>query len=74
MPIAERHDFIEKICGADEDLKSAVEKLVADYDLAENFIESPVWTSSIWAGLKTFKQTGKTSANKPAAQNAFDFE
>jgi hypothetical protein len=46
---AERRPFIEKSCRGDFLLQSEVEKLVADYDSAENFIESPVWTDSIFS-------------------------
>jgi eukaryotic-like serine/threonine-protein kinase len=41
----ERPSFINSKCG-DTELKAEVEKLLSDFDSAESFIESPVWTDS----------------------------
>ncbi|HQU82371.1 MAG TPA: protein kinase [Pyrinomonadaceae bacterium] len=41
-----RSEFVAVECGDDSVLKKEVEKLLADYDSAESFIESPVWTDS----------------------------
>src|SRR5256885_9124789 len=46
LKISERGDFLEKTCAGDPDLRAEVEKLMADYDSADGFIESPVWTDS----------------------------
>lgn len=46
LPIEERRIFIAEQCGDDTGLKKEVEKLISDYDSAESFIESPVWTDS----------------------------
>jgi eukaryotic-like serine/threonine-protein kinase len=46
LPPAERLGFVSANCPNDPDLKLEIEKLLADYDSAENFIESPVWTDS----------------------------
>jgi serine/threonine protein kinase/Tfp pilus assembly protein PilF len=43
---AERSRFVSETCEADVELKSEVEKLIAQYEEADNFIESPVWTNS----------------------------
>lgn len=43
---AERRAFVEKKCAGDAELKQEIDKLLADYDSAGNFIESPVWTDS----------------------------
>ena len=46
LKTADRAAFIKKACAGDDELRSEVEKLMADYDSAANFIESPVWTDS----------------------------
>ena len=46
LKTADRAAFIGKACAGDEELKSEVEKLMADYESADSFIESPVWTDS----------------------------
>src|SRR6476620_352718 len=43
---AERGKFVQSRSGEDFELKNEVEKLLADHDSAESFIESPVWTDS----------------------------
>jgi len=43
---AERREFVRQNCDGDAELKREVEKLLADFDSAEGFIESPVWTDS----------------------------
>jgi len=43
---AERSNFISAHCTDDAELQREVEKLLADYESAEDFIESPVWTNS----------------------------
>ncbi|MEP6923367.1 MAG: protein kinase [Pyrinomonadaceae bacterium] len=43
---AERSRFVVETCAADAELKAEVEKLIAQYEEADNFIESPVWTNS----------------------------
>ena len=44
----DRPALLESECQDDSDLKNEVEKLLADYDSAESFIESPVWTDSFF--------------------------
>ena len=46
LKAADRAAFIEKACAGDTELKAEVEKLMADYESADSFIESPVWTDS----------------------------
>ena len=46
LPAAERDAFIQRECGLDEKLRAEVEKLVKSAALADNFIESPIWTDS----------------------------
>lgn len=43
---AERARFIAENSQDDIELRREVEKLLADYESAESFIESPVWTDS----------------------------
>ncbi len=43
---AERQIFLQEQCQEDLQLKSEVEKLLADSENAHSFIESPVWTDS----------------------------
>ncbi len=43
---AERGNFIAEKTSDDVELRLEVEKLLADYESAEGFIESPVWTDS----------------------------
>ncbi|HVE60108.1 MAG TPA: protein kinase [Pyrinomonadaceae bacterium] len=50
----ERAGFIRAECGGDNELCAEVEKLVARYETEENFLESPVWTDSLFLG-NTFK-------------------
>jgi serine/threonine protein kinase/Tfp pilus assembly protein PilF len=43
---AERSGFVSMRCADDAELQREVEKLLADYESADSFIESPVWTNS----------------------------
>jgi serine/threonine protein kinase/tetratricopeptide (TPR) repeat protein len=43
---AERLRFVAESSGGDAELKEEVEKLLANYESAESFIESPVWTNN----------------------------
>ncbi|HEX8636694.1 MAG TPA: serine/threonine-protein kinase, partial [Pyrinomonadaceae bacterium] len=43
---AERTTFLAENCNGDAELRREVEKLLADYESADSFIESPVWTDS----------------------------
>ncbi|HZH35160.1 MAG TPA: hypothetical protein VEX64_09985, partial [Pyrinomonadaceae bacterium] len=43
---AERESFILECCADDDELKREVERLLSQYDEADDFIESPVWTDS----------------------------
>lgn len=47
---AERHSFVAKVCAGDEELRAAVERLIAADEDAASFIESPVWTDSRMLG------------------------
>ena len=42
----ERASYLSEKCNGDDELKTEVEKLLADLDSAEGFIERPVWTDS----------------------------
>jgi eukaryotic-like serine/threonine-protein kinase len=42
----ERDSYLSEKCDTDTELRSEVEKLLADLDSAEGFIERPVWTDS----------------------------
>lgn len=44
----DRSAFLSRECRNDVELKNEVNKLITDYDSAENFIESPVWTDSFF--------------------------
>lgn len=44
----ERSAFLKRECQNDSELKTEVEKLLNDYDSADSFIESPVWTDSFF--------------------------
>lgn len=41
-----RASYLSEKCNGDDQLRSEVEKLLADLDSAEGFIEKPVWTDS----------------------------
>ncbi len=43
---AERSRFVSETCAGDAELKGEVEKLIAQYEEADQFIESPVWINS----------------------------
>lgn len=45
---ADRSAFLSHECRNDVELKNEVKKLLTDYDSAESFIESPVWTDSFF--------------------------
>ncbi|HEX8286888.1 MAG TPA: protein kinase [Pyrinomonadaceae bacterium] len=42
----QRELYLAEHCRNDQDLRAEVEKLLADYESADSFIESPVWTDS----------------------------
>ncbi len=42
----QRELYLKESCGDDQSLRSEIEKLLADYESADSFIESPVWTNS----------------------------
>lgn len=42
----ERNSYLSEKCDNDDELRGEVEKLLADLDSAESFIERPVWTDS----------------------------
>lgn len=44
---ADREEYVQIACAGDESLLNEVEKLLRNFDSAENFIESPVWTDSV---------------------------
>jgi serine/threonine protein kinase/tetratricopeptide (TPR) repeat protein len=46
LPPDERARFLDEKCGADDDLKREVAKLIASDESASDFIESPIWTDS----------------------------
>jgi eukaryotic-like serine/threonine-protein kinase len=46
LPPLERLSYVSAHCPNDPELKQEIEKLLADYESADNFIESPVWTDS----------------------------
>jgi TolB-like protein/Flp pilus assembly protein TadD/tRNA A-37 threonylcarbamoyl transferase component Bud32 len=57
---AMREGFIAEQCGENSDLKREVEKLLADYDSAESFIESPVWTKNSLLGSSAINDFGNS--------------
>jgi serine/threonine protein kinase len=46
LSTAERTTFLAENCNGDDELRREVEKLLVDYENADSFIESPVWTDS----------------------------
>lgn len=46
LSVAERERFVSESCAGDAELKKEVEKLIKQYEDADSFIESPVWTDS----------------------------
>jgi len=55
-----RGQFIADQCGDNLALKKEVEKLLSDYDSAESFIESPVWTDSHFLNSSAKKVISKS--------------
>ncbi|MCD9187456.1 MAG: protein kinase [Pyrinomonadaceae bacterium] len=60
LPAGKRAIFVAEQCGTDLVLKKEVEKLLADYDSAESFIESPVWTDSHFLNSSAKKVISKS--------------
>ena len=52
----DRAAFLSRECAGDFQLKNEVEKLLNDYDSAESFIESPVWTDSYFVNSAAKKE------------------
>ena len=49
--------FIEMACDGDPELRVEIEKLMTDYELADSFIESPVWTDHNFSILRQRKSS-----------------
>jgi eukaryotic-like serine/threonine-protein kinase len=41
-----REEFLQQSCGADEELRQAVERLLRDHAQAEHFLSAPVWEAA----------------------------
>jgi serine/threonine protein kinase/tetratricopeptide (TPR) repeat protein len=63
---AERLSFVRE-SGADTELKAEVEKLLANYESADSFIETPVWTQNPLNSIA--KQEIKDSLDKKFAED-----
>jgi serine/threonine protein kinase/tetratricopeptide (TPR) repeat protein len=63
----ERRKYIFEQCGADEELKREVERLIADLDSAKSFIESPMWQNSDF--LSSFAQKELTFFKESVPEN-----
>jgi serine/threonine protein kinase/TolB-like protein/Tfp pilus assembly protein PilF len=50
LETSERAEFIRAESGGDDELRAEIEKLVARYEVEEDFLESPVWTDSAVLG------------------------
>src|SRR6185369_2847764 len=48
MPPGERHALLSERCAGQPELRAEVEKLLQNADLAGGFMESPVWTDSVF--------------------------
>jgi len=70
----EREEFIRAECNSDDNLRLEVEKLIARYEVEEEFLESPVWTDSLFLG-NTFKNRVAESLEEeiipPRAEKSF---
>ncbi len=55
LPPGKRPAFLLEKCKGDDGLRAEVEKLIANSDSAESFIESPVWTDSNFLNSKAKK-------------------
>jgi serine/threonine protein kinase/tetratricopeptide (TPR) repeat protein len=56
----ERGAYLSEKCSGDEELRGEVEKLLANIDSAESFIESPVWTDSRFLNSSAKKVISKS--------------
>lgn len=56
----ERTAYLSEKCAGDAELRGEVEKLLANLDSAENFIESPVWTDSRFLNSSAKKVISKS--------------
>src|ERR1044072_1789941 len=65
---AERLRFVNERSGGDAELKQEVEKLLANYESAESFIESPVWTENPFLNSAA-KRNINESLNKKINEN-----
>jgi serine/threonine protein kinase/tetratricopeptide (TPR) repeat protein len=68
MPLAERSLFLSERCGHDGKLRAEVENLLNNSDLAESFMEAPVWTDSFLDS--SVKKVISTSLDEPAEDKA----
>ena len=59
-----RELYLAENCQSDEELRAEVEKLLADYESAESFIESPVWTDSQFLNSTAHRFTCVTAARR----------
>lgn len=57
---ADREIFLRDECREDSTLQIEVEKLLADYDAASSFIESPVWTDSYFINSSAKKEISES--------------
>ena len=60
LPKSERNSYLDAECGADYDLRSEVERLLASDDEAAGFIESPVWTDSSFLNTSVKKEISES--------------
>jgi eukaryotic-like serine/threonine-protein kinase len=61
---AERERFVSESCAGDDELKNEVQKLIAQFEEADNFIESPVWTDSLMLNSAVKKDFAESIEDK----------
>ena len=69
----ERERYLETACGADPELRAEVVRLLSSADLADDFIESPVWTDSSFLNSSAKKLISDSLENHIELPNADEF-
>jgi hypothetical protein len=73
LPTERRPEYLAESCNADTELMEEVSRLLANYDSAEDFIESPVWTDSNFLNSSAKKVLSDSIDEQASADANADF-
>lgn len=71
LPPADRAAFLDKLYGADSEVKAEVLKLLASDDSAADFIESPIWTDSKFLNTSAKRELSSSIDQKNGDRDNF---